>query len=75
MVNPFLLCLKVEQVAGIVQKLDDHQKDNYRLCFKRPAYLDEEPVLIINAPDFQEEEEMRLEREVRQSPNHQVRVG
>jgi len=79
MTNPFLLCLTDGKIADVVQKLDDYQKKHHRLRFKRPAYLDEVRAaareIIINAPSYQEEEEIRLDKEMRWKPHHPGRVG
>ena len=74
MLVPFLICLSLDRIANIIQELDDYQKEHYGLRFKRPAYLDEIPEPIINAPDYEYEEEKEIEREMSRASSHTARV-
>ena len=62
----------MERWAKVIIKLAEYQDDNFGLEFTLPD--DPPPVVIINAPDYQEERGMEIEREMRQAPRHQKRV-
>ena len=70
MTVPFLLCLPAEKVMSVTQQLDDYQKKHHGCRFKKPAYLDEEPEpVIIEAPNYQEEQEIDTLKEMSRPPS------
>jgi hypothetical protein len=49
---PFLLCIPIEKIADIVQKMDDWQKSHYAIRYEKPFYLEEkQPDVIDISPD------------------------
>ena len=74
MTVPFLLCLPAEKVMIVTQQLDDYQKRYHGGRFKKPTYLEEKPEpAIINAPDYQEEQEINTLKEM-SLPAHSHRL-
>lgn len=67
MTNPFLLCIKIEKLAETLQKLDDFHSVSSGSHIERPLYLDEESI-VTNVPDYMEEEEIRIEKEMKRKP-------
>jgi len=68
-INPFLLCLPADKVAAVIQKLDDFQRQHHQCRFRIPDYISEDPARIINAPLYQEEYEMEIQKELSEAPS------
>ena len=74
MSNLFLLCIPGKDIAQVIQRMDDWQKKHHNQRFNRPWYLDEETPPVINAPDYEVEQEMEVQKEMSQPPSHMEKV-
>jgi len=67
--NPFLLCLPADKLASVIQKLDDFQRQYHQCRFRIPDYMSETTANVINAPFYQEECEMEMQKEISAAPS------
>ncbi len=76
---PFLDRIPIEDRGTAIEKLGEWQRKHYGTDLevviaarnKTKAAI---PDITINAPAYEEEHQMDLEREVRQAPKHQARI-
>ena len=72
-VNPLLLCLPLEKLADVVQKLDDYQKKNHQVRYEKPEYIDNEPVKVY-APMYETDHIEELNKELSQNTDIKERI-
>ena len=63
----------LEEWGKVCTELDNYQKKHYNERFTAPA--DDYKQVVINAPDYEEMEEIRMDKEMRQRPHGPRRVA
>ena len=75
MTNPFLLCISEKNLGNAIEILEDWQvKHHGQKLGLLPQLEALKQTDIINAPDYEETEEIEVSREMHRPPSHQEKV-
>ena len=68
--TPFLLCVRVEDIAGVIQKFDDWNRAHHGTRYRRPFYLEEKPPAVIDiSPDTEQQLVDEINKEMSRPPS------